>query len=261
MISSPTVPGRELTLTALAGVPEIGPASSLPDIVLAALERNGKTLAAGDVLVVAQKIVSKAEGRCVRLADVQPSQRAHALALQAQKDPRLMELLLRESREVLRVKPGVIIVEHRLGFVMANAGIDQSNLAPGEPESALLLPEDPDASAARLRAALIASTGVEIGVIVNDSFGRAWRNGVTGVAIGVAGVPGLVDMRGSEDRAGRELRVTDIAAADELAAAASLVMGQAGEGLPLVLARGFPYALRPSQGAELIRPKAQDLFR
>jgi coenzyme F420-0:L-glutamate ligase / coenzyme F420-1:gamma-L-glutamate ligase len=253
--------GRELVLTALGGVPEVGHGASLSDIVLAALERSSKILAAGDVLVVAQKIVSKAEGRCVRLADVQPSRRAHELAVQAQKDPRLMELLLRESREVLRVKPGVIIVEHRLGFVMANAGIDQSNLAPGEPESALLLPEDPDASAARLRAALMAATGVEIGVIVNDSFGRAWRNGVTGVAIGVAGVPALVDMRGRGDRAGRELRVTDIAAADELASAASLVMGQAGEGLPLVLARGFPYALRQSSGAELMRPKALDLFR
>jgi len=261
LISSPPVSGRELVLTALGGMPEVEAGASLPDIVLAALERNGRSLLAHDVLVVAQKIVSKAEGRCVRLADVQPSQRAHELAAQAQKDPRLMELLLRESREVLRVKPGVIIVEHRLGFVMANAGIDQSNLAPGELESALLLPEDPDASAERLRAALTAATGAEIGVVVNDSFGRAWRNGVTGVAIGVAGVPALVDMRGREDRARRELRVTDIAAADELAAAASLVMGQAGEGLPLVLARGFPYALRASSGAELIRPKAQDLFR
>jgi coenzyme F420-0:L-glutamate ligase/coenzyme F420-1:gamma-L-glutamate ligase len=252
---------RELTLIALAGIPEVEAGASLPAIVLQALERSGATLAAADVLVVAQKIVSKAEGRRVPLAQVQPSERARELAVQAQKDPRLMELVLREAREVLRVKPGVVIVEHRLGFVMANAGIDQSNLASGEAETVLLLPEDPDASAAKLRAALLAARAVDVGVIINDSFGRAWRNGVTGVAIGVAGVPALIDMRGRTDRAGRELRVTEIAAADELAAAASLVMGQAGEGLPVVLARGFPYALRESSAVELVRPRAQDLFR
>jgi coenzyme F420-0:L-glutamate ligase/coenzyme F420-1:gamma-L-glutamate ligase len=252
---------RELSLTALAGFPEVTAGASLPHLVQDALARSGKTLDPGDVLVVAQKVVSKAEGRRVRLADVQPSERARALAAQAQKDPRLMELILRETREVLRVKPGVVIVEHRLGFVMANAGIDQSNLAPGETESALLLPEDPDASAAGLRSALAAACGVEVGVVINDSFGRAWRNGVTGVAIGVAGVPALVDMRGRTDRIGRELRVTEIAAADELAAAASLVMGHADEGFPVVLARGFPYALRAGSAAELVRPRAQDLFR
>jgi coenzyme F420-0:L-glutamate ligase / coenzyme F420-1:gamma-L-glutamate ligase len=252
---------RELTLTALAGLPEVAAGASLPRLILDALEHNGKTLCAGDVLVIAQKIVSKAEGRRIRLADVSPSARAHTLAAQAQKDARLMELVLCESRAILRVKPGVVIVEHRLGFVMANAGIDQSNLAPGESASALLLPQDPDASAARLREALMAASGVELGVVVNDSFGRAWRNGVTGVAIGVAGLPALVDMRGLTDRAGRELRVTEIAAADELAAAASLVMGQGAEGLPVVLARGFPYPLRAGTSAELVRPKAQDLFR
>jgi coenzyme F420-0:L-glutamate ligase/coenzyme F420-1:gamma-L-glutamate ligase len=252
---------RELTLTALAGLPEVVAGASLPHLILRLLEQAGKALCAGDVLVIAQKIVSKAEGRSVRLSEVQPSARATELALQAQKDPRLMELVLRESREVLRVKPGVVIVEHRLGFVMANAGIDQSNLAPGERESALLLPLNPDESARRIRDAVVAASGVAIGVIVNDSFGRAWRNGVTGVAIGVAGVPAVVDLRGSTDRVGRELRVTEIAAADELAAAASLVMGQAGEGLPAVLARGFPYALREGSAAELVRPRAQDLFR
>lgn len=252
---------HELVLTALAGLPEVQAGASLPALILEALDRSGQRLRAGDVLVIAQKIVSKAEGRRVPLATVQPSARAQALAEQAQKDPRLMELVLSETREVLRVKPGVVIVEHRLGFVMANAGIDQSNLGPGEPESALLLPQDPDASAARLRSALVEASGVDVGVIVNDSFGRAWRNGVVGIAIGVAGVPALVDMRGRKDRAGRELRVTEIAAADELAAAASLLMGQAGEGMPAVLARGFPYALRESSAAELLRPKAQDLFR
>ena len=252
---------RELTLTALAGFPEVRAGASLPGLILEALDRSGKRLCAGDVLVVAQKIVSKAEGRQVPLADVQPSARARALAEQAQKDPRLMELVLGEAREVLRVKPGVVIVEHRLGFVMANAGIDQSNLGPGEPESALLLPQDPDASGRGLCSAVVEASGIDVGVIVNDSFGRAWRNGVVGVAIGVAGVPSLVDMRGRTDRAGRSLRVTEIAAADELAAPASLLMGQAGEGLPVVLARGFPYALREGRVTELIRPRAQDLFR
>ena len=159
---------RELNLTALAGFPEVQAGDSLPALVQQALDRTGKRLASGDILVVAQKIVSKAEGRRVLLADVQPSARAHALAAQAQKDPRLMELVLSEAREVLRVKPGVVIVEHRLGFVMANAGIDQSNLAPGGPESALLLPLDPDGSAARMRETLAAACGCHIGVIVNE---------------------------------------------------------------------------------------------
>lgn len=252
---------RELTLTALPGIPEVCPGADLGVLIAGAIARSGRGLAAGDVLVVAQKIVSKAEGRSVRLDGVQPRAEAHALAARAQKDPRLMELVLQESAEILRVKPGVVIVVHRLGFVMANAGIDQSNLAPGEPEAALLLPQDPDASAARLRAALVAAHGVEVGVVINDSFGRAWRNGVTGVAIGVAGVPALVDLRGARDRVGRALRVTQIAVADELAAAASLVMGQADEGLPAVLARGLPYALGPSGAAALVRPSAEDLFR
>ena len=168
--------------------------------------------------------------------------------------------MLRESREVLRAKPGVLIVEHRLGFVMASAGIDQSNV-PGNEETALLLPEDPDASARRIREDVRRACGADAGIVINDSFGRAWRNGVTGVAIGVAGIPALVDLRGQADRGGRALRVTQVAAADELAAAASLLMGQSAEGLPAVLARGFPYERRGGSAAELIRPRAQDLFR
>jgi coenzyme F420-0:L-glutamate ligase / coenzyme F420-1:gamma-L-glutamate ligase len=253
---------RELTLTALPGVPEVHAGDSLCALVLRAIDACGRTLQSGDVLIVAQKIVSKAEGRLVALDNIEPSARARKLAQEADKDPRLMELVLRESREVLRVKPGVVIVEHQLGCVMANAGIDQSNIeAAGGAHMALLLPENPDASAARLRAGLSTARGVDVGVIINDSFGRAWRNGVTGVAIGVAGVPAVVDMRGYADRAGRELKVTQIAAADELAAAASLLMGQADEGLPVILARGFPYALRDSSSAELVRSRAQDLFR
>ena len=252
---------NELTLYALRGIGEVLAGDSLSELVLEASSRAGHRLQPGDILVIAQKIVSKAEGRRILLADIEPTERAVALGAAADKDPRVMELVLRESRAVLRVKRGVVIVEHRLGFVMANAGVDRSNVGSESDEYALLLPEDPDASAARLRDELGMACGIDIGVVINDSFGRAWRNGVTGVAIGVAGVPALIDMRGTSDRDGRELKVTEIAAADELAAAASLLMGQAGEGTPVVLARGFPYTLRESSIAELIRPRDQDLFR
>ena len=234
--------------------------AALCDLLLAALERTDIALQVGDVLVLAQKIVSKFEGRVVHLASVTPSERAQKLAREAGKDPRIVDLMLRESRKVLRVKPGVIIVEHKLGFVMANAGIDQSNV-PGGNDAVLLLPEDPDASARKLRGELHERSGVHVGVLIIDSFGRAWRNGVTGTAIGVAGIPALVDLRGNSDREGRTLKVTQVAAADELAAAASLIMGQAGEGTPVVLVRGFPYAQRESSINELLRPEAEDLFR
>ncbi len=251
---------RELRLIALPGIPEVAPGADPAALLLEAMARAEQLLQAGDILVLAQKIVSKAEGRLVPLAGVTPSDRAQAIAREAGKDPRMVELILRESREVLRVKPGIIIVEHRLGFIMANAGIDQSNL-PGADDAVLLLPEDPDASARRLRDALREKSGVETGVLIIDSFGRAWRNGVAGTAIGLAGLPGLVDLRGRPDREGRPLRVTQVAAADELAAAASLLMGQTNEGCPAVLARGFPYTLRDGRTAELLRPRAEDLFR
>jgi coenzyme F420-0:L-glutamate ligase/coenzyme F420-1:gamma-L-glutamate ligase len=251
---------RELKLMALPGIPEVASGASLSELLVAAMFRAGITMQAGDIVVLAQKIVSKAEGRVVRLANVLPSTRAQELAREANKDPRIVELMLRESRKVLRVKPGVLIVEHKLGFVMANAGIDQSNV-PGGDDAVLLLPEDPDASARQLRDALRDKSGVEVGVLIIDSFGRAWRNGVTGTAIGVAGLPALVDLRGNKDREGRALQVTQVAAADELAAAASLVMGQADEGTPAVLVRGFPYALRESTVNELLRPEVEDLFR
>jgi len=241
-------------------MPEIAAGAPLAKLLLESILRAGTALQAGDVIVLAQKIISKAEGRVVQLAGVTPSGRAQNIAREAGKDPRIVELMLRESRKVLRVKPGVIIVEHNLGFVMANAGIDQSNVPDGD-EAVLLLPENPDASARRLRDELRERTGMETGVLVIDSFGRAWRNGVTGTAIGIAGMPALIDLRGNRDREGRALRVTQVAAADELAAAASLVMGQADEGTPAVLVRGFPYALRESAVNELLRPEAEDLFR
>ena len=252
---------RELTLTALPGMPEVEPKAPLAELLLAAVKRAEKVLEPGDVLVIAQKIVSKAEGRICRLAEVTPSQKALELAKVADKDPRLIELILRESRAVLRVKPGVIIVEHSLGFVMASAGVDQSNVPAHGEEIALLLPQDPDASARRIREEIRHACGAAVGVVLNDSFGRAWRNGVTGVAIGVAGIPALVDLRGRPDREGRPLHVTQVAAADELAAAASLIMGQADEGLPAVLVRGFPYDQRESAALELVRPRAEDMFR
>ena len=251
---------RNLSLFALEGIPEVEHGAPLGRLLLDACERQGLPLERGDILVVAQKVVSKAEGRLVRLCDVQPSSRALMLGSKTDKDPRIVELMLRESREVLRAERNVLIVEHRLGFVMASAGIDQSNV-PGAEDCVLLLPEDPDASASGLRTALRHASSVDIGVVVNDSFGRAWRNGVTGTAIGVAGLPALVDMRGQPDRNGRPLQVTQIAVADEVAAAASLVMGQAGESIPAVLVRGFPYELRASSVRELIRPRAEDLFR
>src|SRR5262245_32046118 len=251
---------RELTLTALPGIPEVTAGMDLAALVLEAVARADRRLLDGDVLVIAQKIVSKAEGRTVRLADVTPSSRALELARNSERDPRLVELILRESREVVRVKRGVIIVEHRLGFVMASAGIDQSNV-PGEDEAALLLPVAPDVSARLLREELARRSATDLGVVINDSFGRAWRNGVTGVAIGAAGLPALVDLRGTADRGGRALKVTQVAAADEIASAASLLMGQGAEGTPVVLARGFPYARREGTAAELVRPRDEDLFR
>jgi len=251
-----------LVLTALEGVPTVRPGDDLAEIILAGAARTGLALADGDILVLAQKIVSKAEGRFARLAEVTPSTEARALAARAEKDPRVVELILRESTSVVRARPGVIIVAHRLGFVMANAGIDASNVegASGE-ETVLLLPENPDASAARLRERLRARANVDLGIVVNDSFGRAWRLGTIGTAIGVAGLPGLLDLRGTPDRTGRRLEVTDVGTADEVAAAASLLMGQAAEGRPIIHLRGFPYVRRDGSAAELVRPVAQDLFR
>jgi coenzyme F420-0:L-glutamate ligase/coenzyme F420-1:gamma-L-glutamate ligase len=253
-----------LILTPMSGIPLVRPGDNLAELLLDGLQASGVTLQDGDVLAVAQKIVSKAEGRLVNLAAVRPTTRARRLAASSAKDPRLCELVLRESREVLRVRPGTIIVEHRLGFVCANAGIDHSNVA-GEgceqEEWVLLLPEDPERSAASLRERLEAESGRRLGVLVIDSHGRAWRLGTAGACIGLSGLPGLVDLRGREDLFGFTLRITTVAAADELAAAASLVMGQADEGTPAVHVRGFPYPMREGSFTELLRPRELDLFR
>jgi coenzyme F420-0:L-glutamate ligase/coenzyme F420-1:gamma-L-glutamate ligase len=218
-------------------------------------------LAAGDVLVVAQKIVSKAEGRLVRLADVTPSTAAVALAAETEKDPRLVELILRESTEVLRKKPGVLIVRNRLGIVGAQAGIDQSNVEHGDDEKALLLPADPDASAARLRAGIHAITGVAPGVIVSDSMNRPWRLGTIGGAIGAAGLRVLDDRRGQRDIYGRELKVTLINRADSIATAAILLMGETTERTPAALVRGFPPEESAQRARDALRPLEEDMFR
>jgi coenzyme F420-0:L-glutamate ligase/coenzyme F420-1:gamma-L-glutamate ligase len=214
------------------------------------------------VFVLAQKIVSKAEGRMVELASVKPSGEAIELAEKVQKDPRLVELILSESVRVVRARPNVLIMEHRLGFVMANAGIDQSNVAaPGGPQQALLLPVDPDGSAGKLKTRLSQQFGVPLAVIINDSFGRAWRRGTCGVAIGAAGLPALMDLRGSPDLFGRELQVSITGHADEIAAAASLVMGQGAEGQPVVVVRGLTWRGAENGASELVRPAAEDMFR
>jgi coenzyme F420-0:L-glutamate ligase/coenzyme F420-1:gamma-L-glutamate ligase len=253
-----------LTLTALHHIPLIRHGDDLAELVVHFMELNHLALEEGDILVFAQKVVSKAEGRAVNLVSIKPSLRAIELADQTGKDPRLVELILCESNEVLRIRTGTIIVEHKLGFVCANAGIDHSNVAGlGDTleEWVLLLPANPDHSAEKLRDNILSRTGKRVGVLIIDSHGRAWRNGTVGVAIGLAGLPGLEDLRGRPDLFNFTLRITQVGAADELAAAASLVMGQAAEGTPVVHVRGFPYPLREGSLKELIRPKDQDLFR
>lgn len=249
-----------LVLTPLEGIPLIKEGDDLVRLILDALKRKKLDLLRGDLLVLAQKIVSKAEGRRVFLESVKPGKEANDLAIKTGKDPRLVQLILDESAEIVRARPGLIVVEHRLGFISANAGIDHSNV--DEQEGwVLLLPEDPDASADAMRARFEEAGGARIGVLIIDSHGRAWREGTVGVAIGVSGLPAVVDLRGRPDLFGRELRATTVGAADELAAAASIVMGQAGEGCPAVHVRGFPYPLRQGRLAELLRPKDLDTFR
>lgn len=256
-------PAGALSFLPLAGLPEVNPADDLVallDPLLAMGDNPG--LASGDVVVFAQKIVSKAENRYVELAAVEPGAEARALASRCGKDPRLVELVLRESSEVLRAAPQVLIVRHRLGFVVANAAIDQSNL-PGHGDRALLLPADPDASAQELRRRLEQRHGVRLAVLISDSFGRPWRLGVCGACIGCAGLQPLQDRRGTPDRSGRPLQITQIAVADQLCATATLVCGEAAEGRPVVIVRGLaPEHFADGHGArELLRPPAQDLFR
>jgi coenzyme F420-0:L-glutamate ligase / coenzyme F420-1:gamma-L-glutamate ligase len=251
-----------LSFFALPGIPLIEPGDDLVAILAKALRESKVGLCDGDVLVVAQKIVSKAEGRYVKLDDLRPSERAVEIAQRTGKDERRVEVILSESDEVVKLGPQLVIAAHKLGFVMANAGVDESNISHNDgAERVLLLPRDPDRSAAELKRRLDATFGVSAAVIINDSFGRPWRNGVVGVALGAAGLPSLVDKRGAPDLFGRELRVTEIAVGDELASAASLLMGQAAEGLPAVLARGLRFEAPSRPAAALVRDRERDLFR
>ena len=246
----------------LGDIPEIRAGDDLAALLRESLTRAGLwPLKTGDVLVVTQKILSKAEGRMVDLATIEPGQEALKLAATTHKDPRLVELVLRESSTVVRAVPHVLITRHRLGHVMANSGIDRSNIGPGEEERALLLPVDPDRSARSLLNVLAGSEAAGIGIVISDSFGRPWRHGVVGVAIGAAGLPALVDRRGEEDRDGRRLEVTQIALADQIATAATLVTGEGAESVPAALLRGLALPAGDAGAGALVRPREEDLFR
>ena len=249
-----------VSLHALPGIPAVQQGDDLAALIRDGLARAGLRLQPYDVLVLAQKIVSKAEGRIVDVATIAPSPEAVELAAKVQKDPRLVQVILNESARVVRARPNVLIVEHKRGWVMANAGVDHSNVAPPDGvDRVLLLPADPDASAAALRAEL--ASGMPFGVVINDSFGRAWRRGTMGIAIGAAGLPALLDLRGNPDLFGRILEVSISGFADEIAAAASLVQGQGAEGQPVVLVRGLAWEQPAHGAAELVRPAAEDMFR
>lgn len=253
---------NSVTYFAVPGIPLIEPGDDLAAVIAGALEKAKFSLIQSDILVIAQKIVSKSENRYVSLKDVHPSEAASRLAEQTGKDARYLEVVLRESEEIVRHRPNIVIAAHRLGFVMANAGIDQSNIEhTGGEERVLLLPQDPDRSAAELRTRLNKRCETDIGVIINDSFGRPFRTGVTGVALGVAGIPSLLDKIGAPDLFGRSLQMTEIAVADEIAAGASLLMGQAAEGQPVVVVRGLTFSEAPRPAAALVRPREQDMFR
>jgi coenzyme F420-0:L-glutamate ligase/coenzyme F420-1:gamma-L-glutamate ligase len=244
----------ELRVIPLRGIPELEEGDDLGALLAEAVARVGG-FEDGDVLVVAQKAVSKVEGRVVDLVGVEPSVRAIELA--AGTDPRRVEVILRESREVVRSRPPLLIAETRHGFVCASAGVDASN-AKG-PDTLILLPIDPDASASALREALEARVGTVVGVIVSDSFGRAWRRGTTDVALGVSGIAALLDLTGQRDAAGYELHATEIAVADEIAGAAQLVMGKT-EGIPAAIVRGM-HLPGDGRGSDLVMPRERDLFR
>jgi len=240
------------------GLPEIRPGDDLVGLLLDSLGRSHERLAAGDVVVVAQKVVSKSEGRLVRLADVVPGERALAMAQESGKDPRQLEVVLSETKQILRWERGVLIVETHHGFVCANAGVDRSNA--GAPDTVVLLPVDPDASASRIRDELASRAHVTVAVVITDTFGRAWREGHTNVAIGIAGLPALKRYVGQRDPEGYELRVTEIAMADEIAAAAELVMGKL-DRCPVAIVRGLMFEESDETAQEYVRPAARDMFR
>lgn len=257
------MPDPALALFVLPDIPLVTSDDDLTALLVSAVRKSGIEPRSGDIFAVAQKIVSKAEGRIVSLGEVEVTQQARQLADRTEKDPRAVQLILDESHRVVRERPGVIIVEHRLGLVLANAGIDRSNVA-GDEDTVLLLPENPDASAAGLRAGLEAEFDVRLGVVITDSFGRPWRLGTTGVAIGAAGITTLDDRRGEADIFGRKMQVAEIAVADGIAAAAGLLMGEGAERSPAILIR-YAGSGRPEvseqTAADIIRAGDEDLFR
>ncbi|MCA9984677.1 MAG: coenzyme F420-0:L-glutamate ligase [Anaerolineales bacterium] len=253
---------KPLTVLPLPGIPLVQAGDDLAAFICDACARAGITLQADDILVLAQKIVSKAENCFVRLAEVTPSAQAEALAEQVNKDPRLVEVILGDSAEVIRARPGVLIVQHRLGFISANAGIDHSNVSQKDGEVVLRLPLDPDSSARRIRQQLGERLGVQPPVLIIDSHGRPWRVGTYGVVIGLAGLHPVQDLRGEPDLFDVPLQYTDVGFADQIAAAASLVMGQAAEGCPAVVLRGLEFAVDETASvADGLREKSKDLFR
>ncbi len=252
----------QLHFMSIPNIPHVQPGDNLAELLLTALQQADIELQTGDVMAIAQKIVSKAEGRLVNLGTVTPGAQAQIVAGHTGKDPRVVELILQESEEISRMRPGVLIVRHRLGFTSANAGIDRSNVAQsGADETVLLLPEDPDASAARIHQHLQDHFQVQLGVVITDSHGRPFRLGTVGVAIGVAGMPALWNRRGELDLYGYALQHTDVAVADEVAAAAGLLMGQAAEGSPAIVARGLQFPAGDGKATDLIRSKELDLYR
>lgn len=253
----------QLTVTAVPGLPLIHPGDDLAAIILDRMRAADIALYDHDIIVLAQKVVSKAEGRLVRLDTVTPSARAQEIAAATGKDARLVEVILWDTCTISRMRPGLLIVEHELGFIAANAGVDRSNVAPGEDRVWVArLPADPDRSARRIRQALSEATGRQVAVIINDTHGRPWRVGAVGLALGVAGLEPVADLRGQPDLFGHALETSQVGLADEIASTASLVMGQADEGRPVVLIRGLDYTVNDSASAEtLLRPAEQDLYR
>jgi len=253
-----------LTFSALSSFPIIKSGDDIASIILKLIKLQNIDIQNGDVFVIAQKIISKSENRYVDLTTIQPTVAALELEEITHKDPRFIECVLQESKNVIRVKDNTLIVEHKNGFICANAGIDHSNIGEngefGE-NWVLLLPKNADLSAREIRTKIEERTNTRVGVLIIDSHGRAWRNGTVGVTIGLSGLPGLVDLRGTKDLNGFRLKVTTVGAADELAAGASLLMGQASEGNPVIHVRGFPYDLREATISELLRSEEQDLFR
>lgn len=255
---------KSMIYTAISEFPMVQNGDDLAELIVSLCKKNYIAIEDGDIFVLAQKIVSKAEGRLVSYSTITPSIQAMELEKITKKDPRFIELVLSQSKKVIRAKFNTLIVEHKKGFICANAGIDHSNLSDqGElaEDWVLLLPEDSDKSADIIRVAIEKITNKKVGILIIDSHGRPWRNGTVGVTIGVSGLPALVDLRGQEDLAGFKLKVTTVGVSDELAAGASLLMGQAAEKTPVIHVRGFPYPRREASLQELIRPEEEDLFR